>query len=122
MANKKNLVYPDIFTAQRKMDIKKGDTVVVIAGRDKGKRGAVLEVRPRENRVVVENVNMVTKHQKPRRGGAAQQQEGRFEKPAPLDRSKVMLINPNTGEPTKVSKKLVDGKWVRADRKTGETF
>jgi len=122
MAKKKDIVYADHFTAQRKMDIKKGDTVLVIAGKDKGKRGTVLEVRPRENRVIVENVNLVTKHQKPRNPQAGAHTGGRVDVPAPLDRSNVMLVNPNTGEPTKVSHTLVDGKYVRAARKGGEVI
>jgi large subunit ribosomal protein L24 len=120
MANKKNIVHADHFTAQRKMDIKKGDTVVVIAGKDKGKRGEVLEVRPRENRVIVENVNIVVKHEKSKNPQAGAHTQGRIETPAPLDRSNVMLVNPNTQEPTKVSHKQVDGKFVRAARKGGE--
>ncbi len=122
MSKKKNIVFPDNFTAQRKMDIRKGDMVKVIAGKDKGKEGKVLEVIPRENRVIVENVNMVTKHQKQRNVKVGEHREGRFQTPAALDRSNVMLINPGTGEPTKISHKVVDGKSVRTDRKTGETI
>jgi large subunit ribosomal protein L24 len=130
MSSKKNIVYADNFTAQRKMEIKKGDTVLVIAGKDKGKRGAVLEVKPRENRVLVENLNMVVKHKKPRQQKVGQHQEGRYEMPAPLDRSNVMLCNPNhiltqgvdKGQPAaaKIGHKLVEGKWLRYDRKTGD--
>ena len=122
MAKKKNLVFKDHFAAQRKMDIKKGDTVIVIAGKDKGKSGAVLEVRPLENRVVVDKLNLVTKHQKQRNVRVGEHREGRYETPAGLDRSNVMLVNPETGQPTKVSHKIVDGKVVRASRKTGGTF
>ncbi len=125
MANKKNLVYKDSFTAQRKMDIKKGDTVRVIAGKDKGKLAKVLEVRPRENRVMLENVNMVTKHEKQRRAKPGAHQDGRFQAPAPLDRSNVMLVNLNRlveGEPqvARIGHKIVDGQWVRVDRKNGD--
>ncbi|HEY3267362.1 MAG TPA: 50S ribosomal protein L24 [Armatimonadota bacterium] len=104
------------------MDIKKGDTVLIIAGRDKDKRGVVLEVRPKENRIVVENCNLVTKHHKPRQARPGAHQEGRYETPAPIDRSNVMLVNPNTLKPTKISHKLVEGKWVRVARKTGEVL
>lgn len=125
MSSKKNIVYADNFTAQRKMEIKKGDTVLVIAGKDKGKRGAVLEVKPRENRVVLENLNMVIKHKKPRQQKVGAHEEGRFEMPAPIDRSNVMLCNPNhivkgEAQPAKIGHKLVEGKWVRFDRKTGD--
>jgi large subunit ribosomal protein L24 len=104
------------------MDIKKGDTVVVIAGKDKGKRGEVLEVRPRENRVIVENVNVMIKHEKSRNAAAGAHTGGRVESPAPLDRSNVMLVNPNNQQPTKVSHALVDGKYVRSARKGGEVI
>jgi large subunit ribosomal protein L24 len=120
MASKKNLVYKDLFTAQRKMDIKKGDTVLIIAGKDKGKRGVVLEVRPRENRLVLENLNMVTKHEKQRNRKPGDHKEGRYETPAPIDRSNVMLVDPNTGDPMKIGHKEVDGKFVRTNRKSGE--
>lgn len=127
MASKKNIVYDDHFTAQRKMSIKKDDMVVVIAGKDKGKIGKVLEVRPRENRVIVQAVNMVTKHSKPRRARPGAHQEGRHETEAPIDRSNVMLINPNHqvgGKPqtVRIGYKEVEGKKVRFDRKTGDTL
>jgi len=127
MANKKNIVYKDNFTAQRKMSIKKDDLVRVIAGKDKGKIGKVLEVRPRESRVIVEKVNMVTKHQKPRRARPGAHQEGRFETEAPIDRSNVMLVNQNhlvNGEPqvAKIGHKIVNGESVRIDKKTGDTI
>lgn len=130
MSSKKNIVYADNFTAQRKMEIKKGDVVLIIAGKDKGKRGAVLEVKPRENRVVVENLNMVTKHKKPRQQKVGAHQEGRYDMPAPIDRSNVMLCNPNhivtqgpdkgQAAPAKIGHKLVADKWVRFDRTTGD--
>ena len=120
MAKKKNIVWQDLFTAQSKMDIKKGDTVVVIAGKDKGKRGTVLEVRPRENRVVVENANMVTKHEKVRNARPGDHKEGRHQKPAAIHRSNVMLIDPTSEQPTKIGKKEGEGKMVRGARKSGE--
>jgi large subunit ribosomal protein L24 len=125
MSSKNNIVYADHFTAQRKMEIKKGDVVRIITGKDKGKIGSVLEVKPRENRVVVENLNLVTKHQKPRQAKPGAHQDGRYQTPAAIDRSNVMLCNPNhqvNGEPAtaKIGHKLVEGKWVRIDRKTGD--
>lgn len=86
------------------MRIKIDDEVVVIAGNDKGVRGKVLRVIPRENRIVVAGVNVVKKHQRPRptggRGG--QTQGGIIEFEAPIDASNVMLIDPKTDEPTRV--------------------
>lgn len=130
MSSKKNIVYADHFTAQRKMEIKKGDVVRIIAGKDKNKVGTILEVKPRENRVIVENLNLVTKHQKPRQAKPGAHQDGRYQTPAAIDRSNVMLCNPNhiitegpaKGQPdcAKIGHKLVEGKWVRIDRKTGD--
>ena len=117
---KKQLVWNDHFTAQRKMDIKKGDTVVIIAGRDTGKSGRVLEVRPRENRLVVENLNVVIKHEKVRNARPGEHREGRHEMPAPLDRSNVMLIDPTSKKPTKIGHRLVEGKWLRYAKVSGE--
>jgi large subunit ribosomal protein L24 len=97
--------------------IRKGDEVVVIAGRSKGLRGHVLHVDG--DRLVVENVNMVKKHQKPNpamnRGG------GIVEKEAPIHNSNVMLYNPGTGKGDRVSvKTLTDGRKVRIFKATGE--
>lgn len=90
------------------MRIKKGDTVQVIAGKDKGKQGRVLEARPGERRVVVENVAMVKRHQRPRPvpGGGAMGGQilpgGIIEKPAAIDVSNVQLVCPVCGKPTRV--------------------
>jgi large subunit ribosomal protein L24 len=109
-------------TQQAKMDILKGDTVLVLAGKDKGKRGRVIQAVPKDNKVVVEGVNIVTRHQKPRpttRG--TQQQTGRIQKPAPLNRSKVMLVCPQCDKPTRIAHKLSEGgRWVRSCKKCGE--
>ena len=99
-----------------KLHIKKGDRVMVIAGNDKGQSGEVLEVFPKKNRAVVDNLNMVKKHQKPTQDNPG----GIVDMPAPIHLSNLMLIDPKTGEPTRIGRKLVDGKLVRYAKKSGE--
>jgi len=89
--------------------IKKGDTVVVIRGNDKGKKGKVTRVMPREGKVVIEGVNMIKKHLKPQ----PDRPGGILEVEAPLDASKVMPIDPETGKATRVKVVVRDGKKVR---------
>ena len=93
-----------------KLFVKKGDTVVVIAGKEKGKTAKVLEVSPKDNKVLVENVNVVTKHQKQK---SQQEKGGIIKKAAPIDASNVMVICPECGKATRVGHKIVDGKKVR---------
>ncbi|GIV81003.1 MAG: 50S ribosomal protein L24 [Anaerolineae bacterium] len=100
--------------------IKKGDTVEVIAGKDKGVRGAVLRVIPKENRVVVERVNVVKKHQSPVRAGRGQVQPGIIEFEAPIHLSNVMLVCTQCNERTRVGYRITeDGMKVRVCRKCG---
>ncbi|NJN27098.1 MAG: 50S ribosomal protein L24 [Cyclobacteriaceae bacterium] len=101
-----------------KLHIRKGDTVVVIAGNDKGKKGKVLELIKEKNRAIVEKVNMMTKHVKP----SANHPEGGIEKTeAPIHISNIMLIDPASGEATKTGRKRNDdGKLQRFSKKTGE--
>ncbi len=94
--------------------IKKGDTVKVITGKDKEKEGKVLSVDVKNHRVVVEGVNMVSRHMKP---NAANQQGGIIEKEAPIDISNVMYSD--KGQAVRVGFKVVDGKKVRVNKKTG---
>ena len=101
----------------KKMHIKKGDTVYVNAGNDKGKTGKVLSVIPSENRAVVEGVNIVKKHTKP---NAKQPQGGIIDQEAPVNVSNLQLIDPASGKPTRVDHKFVDGKKVRYAKKSGE--
>lgn len=91
------------------MNIKKGDSVVVITGKDKGKSGKVLEVFVKENRVLVDGVNIVSKHQKPR---SAEDKGGIVKKAAPINASNVMVMC-SCGKATRVAHKEVDGKKVR---------
>src|SRR6478736_4673891 len=103
---------------QPKLHIKKGDTVQVIAGDDKGKSGKVLELFLEKNRAVVEGVNIVTKHMKPSAG----KPEGGIKKTeATIHVSNLALVDPATGKPTRVGRKLNEkGKLQRYAKKTGE--
>lgn len=96
------------------LTIKKGDSVVVIAGKDKKKTGKVLEVSPKDGKVLVENINIVTKHNKPR---SQQDKGGIVKKPAAIDASNVMVICPSCGKATRVAHTEVNGKKVRACKK-----
>ncbi len=99
-----------------KLKIKKGDQVIVIAGAYKGKKGRVLEVYPLKNRALVEGVNIVKKHQKPTNDNPG----GIIEKEAPIHISNILIIDPKTGDATRVGRKLENGKLVRYSKKTGE--
>ncbi len=100
-----------------KMKIRQGDRVRVISGKDKGKEGVVLKAMPREGRVVVEKVAVVKKAVRPT---TANPKGGIVEREASIDVSNVMLIDPKTGEPTRVGIKRKDGKAIRVSKKTGE--
>ena len=99
------------------MRVKKGDTVVVIAGKDKGKKGTVVKVMPKANRVVVEGVNVITKHQKP---NAINPQCGIVNKEASIHISNGMPLDPETGKGTRVRFEMKDGKKVRIAVKSGK--
>ena len=101
-----------------KLKIKKGDIVKVIAGESKGKQGRVLEVFPETNRASVENVNIVSKHTRP---NAQNTQGGIVKKEAPVNVSNLMLIDPVSGKPTRIGRKLNQkNKLVRYSKKSGE--
>lgn len=100
-----------------KMKLKKGDLVVVIAGTDKGAKGKILSIDSKNERVIVEGVNMVTKHVKP---SAANQDGGIVQKEAALDASNVMYVH--NGKPTRIGFKFEDGKKVRYAKATGEVI
>ena len=103
--------------SQKKVRIKKGDSVVVIAGKDKGKKGSVLSVIREKDRIVVSGVNMFKKHQKPDRTSAG----GIISKEASLHISNVALADPKDGTATRIGyKTLEDGKKVRVAKKSGE--
>ena len=101
----------------KKLRIKKGDTVYVNAGNDKGKTGKVLSVDPQADRAVVEGVNMVSKHTKP---NSKQPQGGIVKQEAGIHISNLNLIDPQSNKPTRVGYKMVDGKKVRYAKKSGE--
>jgi large subunit ribosomal protein L24 len=106
------------FNKQQKLHIRKGDTVQIIAGEDKGKSGKVLEIIAEKQRAIVEGRNMISKHQKPSAGkpeGGIKKTEGT------IHISNLMLIDPASGKPTRTGRKLNDkGKLQRYSKKTGE--
>ena len=98
--------------------VRKGDTVMVVAGKDRGKRGRVLRVMPEESRVVVERINMIKKHQRPTQ---KLRQGGIIEREGSIHLSNVMLVDPTSDRPTRIGMRaLADGKKVRVARKSGE--
>ncbi len=103
-----------------KMHVKRGDTVVVIAGKDKGKEGKVVSAIPSKNKVIVEGVAMASKHQKARMQG---QESGIIHKEMPIDVSNVMRVCPKCGKPARTGVKVFeDGSKARYCKKCGETF
>lgn len=106
---------------QKKLHVKKGDEVKIIAGNDKGREGRVLAVFPSKDRVLVEGINMRVHHDKPTQENP---QGGRIEREVPVHISNVMVIDPNTGEPTRIGRKRIDddsgGRWVRYAKTSGE--
>jgi len=98
--------------------VRKGDTVIVVAGKERGKKGKVLRVIPEKGRVVVERINMIKKHQKPTQ---KLRQGGIIEREGAIHLSNVMLVDPASNKPTRVEMKaLSDGKKVRVARRSGE--
>ena len=102
-----------------KVHVKTGDNVQVISGKDAGKTGKVLAVSPAEGKVIVEGLNMVTKHVKPRRQG---EQGGIVKAEGAMYASKVMPVCPKCNKPTRVGHAVVDGKKVRVCKKCGAQF
>lgn len=106
------------YNKQQKLHIRKGDTVVVLAGNDKTKTGKVLEIISDKNRAIVEGINLVTKHQKPSAGkpeGGIKKMEGT------IHISNLMVVDPSTNKPTRTGRKLNEkGKLQRYSKKTGE--
>jgi len=102
---------------QKKLHIKKGDTVIVISGESKGQQGKVLSIDREKGRAIVENVNKVTRHKKP---DAKNPQGGRVEKEAAINLSNLMLVI--GGKPTRSGRKMENGKLVRYAKKSGEVI
>ncbi|SEJ38475.1 LSU ribosomal protein L24P [Cyclobacterium xiamenense] len=108
------------FNKQPKLHIKSGDTVLIIAGDEKGKKGKILSVDQAKRRAIVEGMNMVTKHIKPT---ATTPQGGIEKKEAPIHISNLKLVDPKTGDGTRIGRKRnEDGKLVRYSKKTGEVI
>jgi large subunit ribosomal protein L24 len=102
-----------------KLKIRKGDKVVVLAGRDKGKRGEVIKAFPTENKVVVQGINLVRKHQKQTPG----QEGGIISKEAPIQVSNLAIEDPKDGAPTRIGYKFLDdGRKVRFAKRSGEVI
>jgi large subunit ribosomal protein L24 len=102
-----------------KLKIRKGDKVVVLAGRDKGSRGQVVKVFPSDNRAVVEGVNMVRRHQKQ----SASQEGGIISKEASIHVSNLAIEDPKDGEPSRIGYKILDdGRKVRFAKRSGEVI
>ena len=99
--------------------IKKGDNVVVLSGKDKGRTGTVAQVMPKDGKIVVDGVNIVARHRKP---SQTNPQGGIDRFPAPMHISKVALADPKDGKPTRVRFETKDGKKVRVAVKSGETI
>ena len=98
------------------MKIKKSDNVIIIAGKDKGKKGKVIKALPSQDRIVVEGANIKKRHMRPKKSG----QKGQIvEIPASIHISNVQIIESKTGEPTRIGTKIVNGKKIRISKKTG---
>jgi large subunit ribosomal protein L24 len=111
---------PDKEKTPQKIHVRKGDTVVVLSGKEAGRKGKVARTLPTSGRVVIEGVNMVKKHTRPKQGGV---QGGIVSQEAPLHGAKVMLVCNRCGRPTRsLAKTLKDGKVVRSCRKCGEVL
>jgi large subunit ribosomal protein L24 len=105
---------------KNKLHVKKGDNVLILAGKDKGREGKIIEAIPKKMRVVVEGANKVKRHTKP---SQTNPQGGIIVKEAPLSSSNVMLICPSCKKPTRIKKnQLADGKFARACKKCGENI
>jgi large subunit ribosomal protein L24 len=99
------------------MKLKKGDNVILIKGKDKGKKGKITKVLPKDNKVIVDGLNMVKKHQKPRRQG---EKGSTISISMPLNASNVMIVDPKSGKGSRIGKKKVGDKFVRVARKSNQ--
>lgn len=98
--------------------IKKGDEVVVLAGKDKGRRGSVIQVMPKDGAALVSGINMVRRHQRQ----TASREAGIIAKEAPIDLSNLAVADPKDGKPTRVGFRLEDGKKMRFAKRSGEVI
>jgi len=102
-----------------KMKLKKGDKVVVVSGKDKGKEGTILRTLPEANKVLIDGVGMVKRHLRRSMKG---QSGGIIEQPRPVNASNVMFLDPKTNKGTRIGRKVEDGKLVRVAKKSGTTI
>jgi large subunit ribosomal protein L24 len=100
--------------------IRKDDQVIVIGGKDRGKTGKVLRVDPKKEKVFVEGLNIVKRHQRPQQTAGGQTAGGVIEREGPIHVSNVMLIDPKDGKPTRVGIEVVDGKRLRVAKRSGQ--
>ena len=99
------------------MKLKKGDKVIAVAGKDKGKSGKIVRVMPKENKVIVEGLNMMKRHHRPRRSG----EKGSIkDTEMPMNSSNVMIVDPKTGKAARIGKKKVGDKMVRVSKKSNQ--
>ena len=99
------------------MKIKKGDNIIVISGKDRGKQGKIIKVLPNNEKVIVENINLKKKHQRPKTGGKKGE---KIEVPRPIPGSTVALVCKNCGKPTRAGRQILpDGKKIRICKKCG---
>jgi large subunit ribosomal protein L24 len=99
--------------------IRKGDQVMIISGKDRGKTGTVLSVIPKRERVTVEGLNMIKRHQRPTQTASGQRGGGVIEREGLIHVSNVMLVDPKDGKPTRVGIEIEDGKRLRISKRTG---
>jgi large subunit ribosomal protein L24 len=99
--------------------IRRDDEVIVISGKDRGKRGKVLRVEPKKERLYVEGLNIIKRHQRPTQTAAGQQAGGVIEREGPIHASNVMLVDPKDGKPTRIGIEIEDGKRLRVSKRTG---
>ncbi len=99
--------------------VRKGDEVIVISGKDRGKRGTVLRAEPKKERVYVEGLNMIKRHQRPTQTAAGQRAGGVIEREGPIHASNVMLIDPKDGRRTRVGIQIEDGRRRRVAKRSG---
>jgi large subunit ribosomal protein L24 len=100
--------------------IKTDDEVIVIGGKDRGKKGKVLRVDPKNDKVYVEGLNIVKRHQRPQQTAGGQTAGGVIEREGPIHISNVMLLDPKDGKPTRVGVEVVDGKRLRIAKRSGQ--
>ncbi len=104
-----------------KLHIKKGDEVMVLTGKDRGRKGKVLRVFAKKGTAVVENINVAKRHQrKVQRSGQRTATGGIIDKPMPLELSNLAVVDKATGKGTRIGRRRVEGKWMRYGRKSGE--